>query len=221
MVILEYLTIVYEVEMASSIKTVWSTLVRMATTSPEDQWAELGHVRTLASGVIQHLSVLVSCHGNQYSCSHGDEPSISFLFVVCTPIEFCEDVRCSNESNQYCQICESNYGLGFGESAYENLRDECLPLCSWLRSFCYPGNCTGSEDSCVCIDGFEGPDCLNCEPKRIPLYCITTPSHCITTPLYCTTAPPHCTTTPPHCTTTPSYCTTISSYFITILIHYQ
>lgn len=82
---------------------------------------------------------------------------------ACTPIESCVDVRCSDATNQWCEECQSNQGLGFGEAAYRNLGNACEPLCSWLRSYCYPGNCSGHFSTCECIEGFTGPDCLECK----------------------------------------------------------
>lgn len=35
-----------------------------------------------------------------------------------------------------------------------------LARCSWLRAFCYPGMCPTVPESCDCVDGFQGPNCL-------------------------------------------------------------
>ena len=56
--------------------------------------------------------------------------------VACTNITYCEDVRCTNLTNQYCELCESNYGVNKGDRAYENRYTSCerknvvcLPVC--------------------------------------------------------------------------------------------
>lgn len=36
----------------------------------------------------------------------------------------------------------------------------CVALCSWLTSFCYPGNCMDGISSCNCSQGFVGDNCL-------------------------------------------------------------
>ena len=85
---------------------------------------------------------------------------LSSLVAACTAIDNCADVRSSDATDQRCEDCQSNHGLGFGEAAYRNLGNACEPLCSWLDAYCYPGNCSGHISTCECVEGFTGPDCL-------------------------------------------------------------
>lgn len=47
------------------------------------------------------------------------------IFLVCTDIENCADIRCTTDADHYCFECESNHGVALGESAYRNLNTSC------------------------------------------------------------------------------------------------
>jgi len=47
-------------------------------------------------------------------------------------------------------------------------------LCSWLMSFCYPGECLNGTSSCNCSQGFEGEDCLE---SKWHFFCLPDDSH--------------------------------------------
>lgn len=48
-----------------------------------------------------------------------------FLASVCTNIEFCADIRCTNTTDHLCHECEGDHGDATGEAAYENLGISC------------------------------------------------------------------------------------------------
>ena len=107
--------------------------------------------------------------------------------TVCTNIDNCADIRCTNSSDHTCNLCRSNNGPGLGEAAFTNLGDECegkyfqialkktemncikffAAKCSWLGVFCYPGECPGDPTSCNCTEGFDGDSCL--ESKQLSI----------------------------------------------------
>ena len=45
-----------------------------------------------------------------------------------------------------------------------------VALCSWLTSFCYPGNCMDGISSCNCSQGFVGDDCLESKYSNVNKY---------------------------------------------------
>ena len=44
---------------------------------------------------------------------------------MCTNIENCADIRCTNPTDHYCEECESDNGVALGERGYENLNFSC------------------------------------------------------------------------------------------------
>lgn len=49
----------------------------------------------------------------------------ALLVVVCTNIENCADIRCTNPTDHYCYKCASNNGVALGERGYVNLNTSC------------------------------------------------------------------------------------------------
>lgn len=52
----------------------------------------------------------------------------------CEEIEACEQVLCTNTTDHFCMLCESNRGMLPGQRAYTNLGTECEGIILTIRS---------------------------------------------------------------------------------------
>lgn len=149
------------------------------------------------TGFWSETQPVCSCKSNCTTCMCYD---LCLVVVVCTNIENCADIRCTDPTDHYCYKCASNNGVGLGERGYENFNTSCerklndvkivqlipsivtsIALCSWLDAFCYPGVCTAGPSTCNCSAGFSGSDCLQSKYKpalHCNHYLIDTFSYC-------------------------------------------
>lgn len=111
-------TMLLEKEIVSFTKTLCGLHAIMATTSIVE--TVRGSARILDCGVEYSQLVHVSISYTVYNCI------VSFcIFLVCTDIENCADIRCTTDADHYCFECKSNHGVALGESAYRNLNTSC------------------------------------------------------------------------------------------------
>lgn len=100
-------------------RTLLCFLVTMDTINPVGQKMERESVK------IQDFGVKLNQYAHVSPTSTCICYKLCLIVVVCTNIENCADIRCTNPTDHYCYKCASDNGVALGERGYENFNTSC------------------------------------------------------------------------------------------------